>query len=81
MAQFSVRNLEEDIKTRLKGRAAKHGWSMEEEVRNILRVAVMEEPAPEALGTRIAKRFSSLRFEGDLPELRGQTVQKLDLEK
>ena len=37
MAQLIVRNLETEIKILLKERAAKHGWSMEEEVRQILR--------------------------------------------
>lgn len=40
MAQFIVRDLEDDVKMRLKRRAIKHGRSMEEEVRHILRDAV-----------------------------------------
>ncbi len=40
MAQFIVRNLEDDVKARLKRRAARHGRSMEEEARHILRDAV-----------------------------------------
>jgi hypothetical protein len=40
MAQVIVRDLEEDVKARLKRRAAQHGRSMEEEVRDILRNAV-----------------------------------------
>ena len=43
MAQFIVRHLEEDVKARLKRRAARHGRSMEEEVRHILRDAVKEQ--------------------------------------
>ena len=43
MAQFIVRNLEDDVKARLKRRAAHHGRSMEEEVRHILRDAVKEQ--------------------------------------
>ena len=39
-AQLVVRNLEEDVKARLQKRAKKHGRSMEEEVRDILRKAV-----------------------------------------
>lgn len=35
MAQFIVRNLEDDVKARLKRRAARHGRSMEEEARHI----------------------------------------------
>ena len=43
MAQFIVRNLEDDVKARLKRRAAQHRRSMEEEVRHILRDAVKEQ--------------------------------------
>jgi antitoxin FitA len=39
MAQLVVRNLEDAVKRRLKRRADKHGRSMEEEVRDILRAA------------------------------------------
>ena len=46
MAQFIVRGLEEDVKTRLKRRAERHGHSMEEEVRDILRNAAKDENRP-----------------------------------
>lgn len=35
MAQLIVRNLEEDVKARLRRQADRHGHSMEEEVRDI----------------------------------------------
>lgn len=78
MAQFTVRNLEEDVKLRLKQRAARHGASMEEEVRQILRNAVKDENQPASrLGSRIAARFARVGLEIDLPELRGQIVRPL----
>ncbi len=40
MASITIRNLDEDVKTRLRARAAKHHRSMEEEARIILRDAV-----------------------------------------
>ena len=40
MANITIRNLEEDVRTRLRVRAAEHDRSMEEEVRIILRDAV-----------------------------------------
>ena len=71
MAQVIVRNLEIEIKALLKERAAKHGWSMEEEVRQILSNAVrMPETPPSKLGSRIAQRFADLGLDGPLPELR-----------
>lgn len=77
MAQFTVRNLEEVVKTRLKQRAVRHGASMEEEVRQILRNAVKDDPAPATgLGRRIAARFAEVGLEPELTELRGQSLDE-----
>lgn len=40
MAAMTIRNLDDDLKTRLRVRAARHGQSMEEEARSILRAAL-----------------------------------------
>lgn len=45
MGTMTIRNLDDDVKARLRVRAAQHGHSMEEEVRNILRAAVNTDPA------------------------------------
>ena len=45
MASITIRNLDDDVRTRLRLRAAKHGRSMEEEVRIILREAVTDRPS------------------------------------
>lgn len=75
MAQVIVRNLEDDVKAVLKRRAKQHGWSMEEEVRQILRRAVNEEPTGSAqLGLRIAARFADVCLVEAFPELRGQSI-------
>ena len=72
MAQFIVRHLEEDVKARLKLRAARHGRSMEEEVRHILRDAVKEENhGVVKLGSRIATRFAKAGLTADLPDWSG----------
>ena len=73
MAQFIVRDLEDDVKARLKRRAAQHRRSMEEEVRHILRDAVKEQNRHIAkLGSRIAARFTKAGLSAEeLPELRG----------
>jgi plasmid stability protein len=44
MATMTIRNLDDDLKARLRLRAARHGQSMEEEARNILRGALQAEP-------------------------------------
>jgi plasmid stability protein len=70
MAQFIVRNLEDDVKARLKRRAAQHRRSMEEEVRHILRDAVKEQNRHiPKLGSRIAPRFTKAGLSTDLSEL------------
>ncbi len=42
MASITIRNLDDDVRTRLRVRAAEHSRSMEEEVRIILREAVSD---------------------------------------
>ena len=75
MAQVIVRNLDENLKAAIKQRATRHGWSMEEEVRQILRRAVNEEPTPTTrLGSRIAARFADVGLDNPLPELHGQNI-------
>jgi plasmid stability protein len=44
MAQLIVRNLDDELVARLKKRAAEHGRSAEAEHREILRLALIEEP-------------------------------------
>ena len=44
MATMQNRNLEDELKARLRIRAAQHGRSMEEEARSILRSALNTEP-------------------------------------
>jgi antitoxin FitA len=81
MAQFTVRNLEDEVALRLKQRAARRGRSMEEEVRRVLRESVRDELEPSALGSRIAARFEGLGFGGELAELRGQEASAAGFKK
>ena len=75
MAQLVVRNLNDDVKIRLQRRAQRHGRSMEEEVRDILRSAVREEGRPLApLGTKLRDRFAKIGLDDDIPELRNQSA-------
>jgi plasmid stability protein len=57
MAIITIRNLDADIKTRLRVSAALHGCSMEEEARNILRLALQAEPQVMGMGSRIHQRY------------------------
>ena len=57
MASITIRNLDEDVKNRLRIRAASNGRSMEEEVGVILREAVTREFEPENLAGFIRECF------------------------
>ncbi len=51
MASITIRNLDDEVKTRLRVHAAEHGRSMEEEARVILRKAVGRDPESGNLAT------------------------------
>ena len=65
MATLTIRNLDEDIKTRLRVAAALHGCSMEEQARIILRKALVQGTEQKGLGSEIRQLFANQ----DLPEL------------
>ena len=76
MAQFVVRNLEAEVKSRLQRRAKRHGRSMEEEIRDILRNAASEKGGPAGgLGTEIASLFRKIGLDAEIPELRGHQIK------
>ena len=60
MASITIRNLDEDVKTRLRVRAAGNGRSMEEEARLILRDAVGHKPGSRNLAEAIRARIAPL---------------------
>jgi antitoxin FitA len=65
---LTIRDVEDDIRSRLRIRAAHHGRSMEAEVREILREALAKGPNDEKLGTRVRQRFGAIGgVELDLP--------------
>ena len=58
MASITIRNLDNDVRTRLRVRAAGNGRSMEEEVRLILREGVGRQAVPKkGLETAIHELF------------------------
>jgi plasmid stability protein len=80
MAQLVVRNLEDNVKARLRHRARRHGRSTEEEVREILRNAVREDPARRAIGSRLAARFAGAGFDREIEELRGNEALPVEFD-
>ena len=83
MAKILVRNLEDRLKGCLQRCAKRHGRSMEEEAREILRNALREEEVPAGgLGTEIANMFRGIGLkEGEeIPELRGFRIKVPEFE-
>jgi plasmid stability protein len=75
MAQFIVRNLEDDIHRKLRAMAQSHGQNLEEFVREVLRQTALERAAaPHKLGTKIAKRFAKIGLKEPIQELRGRPI-------
>jgi plasmid stability protein len=60
VASITIRNLDDDLKRRLRTRATEHGRSMEEEAREILRHAIGGVIAPKNLGQAIHARFAAI---------------------
>jgi plasmid stability protein len=61
MASIIIRRLEQTTKEQLRVRASRHGRSMEEEARAILKVALTAKGAPErSLADSIRRRFDPL---------------------
>ena len=68
MASITIRNLDDDIKQRLRVRAAEHGRSMEEEARDILRRVMSDAASPRDLAAAIRARVTrAARAELTLP--------------
>jgi len=84
MAQLLVRNLEKGVKAKLERRAKRHGRSMEEEVREILRDATKNEGKRKGgLGTEIAALFRGigLRPGEEIKELHDITLEVPEFEE
>ena len=64
MASITVRNLDESVKNSLRVRAARHSWSMAQEVRQILQQTVAPERAQQiSFAERVNQRFASLKVD------------------
>lgn len=60
MATLTIRGLDDATKARLRVSAARHGRSMEAEVRSILEDALPSPQASDGLGSRIHARFEGV---------------------
>jgi antitoxin FitA len=78
MASLTIHNLEEPIKALLRIRAAHHGHSMEEEARQILRTALLEDTQPsENLAESIQARFAKLGGVDELTTTPRESIRPL----
>jgi plasmid stability protein len=68
---LTVRDLDPEVKDRLRQRAARHGRSMEAEVRQILTAAVEAEDEPIDLVADIRRHFAGVEVELELPDRAG----------
>ncbi len=66
MASLTIRNFDDDLKALLRLRAARHGCSMEQEARDILRRAVHQPTAGMGFAQRVQQRFAKYGLE-ELP--------------
>ncbi len=69
MATVTVRGLDDSVRDRLRVRAAQHGRSMEQEIRETLAAAVADpgEDVGPGLGTLLRERFAGLDVDLALP--------------
>ncbi len=84
MAQILVRNLEDQVKGRLQDRARRHGRSMEEEAREILRNALRDESElVGGLGTEMANMFRGIGLKQgeEIREWRGFPLEPMKFDE
>lgn len=83
MAQLVVRRLDENVKQRLRARAARHGRSVEAEVRAIIEEATKDEgsgrtkSARIGLGTLMRRRFAKTGLSKEEARLFNEAIEEL----
>lgn len=83
MAQLLIRRIDDDVKENLRKRAKKHGVSMEEEARSILRSELLRTDEPKVgLGTQIAELFKDIDWgDEELPSLPRSPLKPLTFDE
>jgi antitoxin FitA len=77
MNNITISNLDDGMKSRLQKRAEEHGRSLEEEAREILRLALTEnQEHPLNIVTRIEQRFADLG-DFELPEIPRKPIRNV----
>jgi plasmid stability protein len=83
MAQFVIRNIENEVKASFQRRARRNGRSMEEEVRDILRTAVhkKEKKSEFGLGTELAALFPKTGPDFVIEEFHGDDIEPMKFDE
>jgi antitoxin FitA len=68
IATLTIRGLDDETHARLRIEAARHGRSMEAEVRAILRERLSQRDSDRGLGSKIHKRFADIEGELQVPD-------------
>lgn len=76
MASITIRNLDEDLKVRLRLQAAQHGRSMEEEARSILRAALSTEVAQAGNLLEVIRELFEPLGGVELPEMPREPIRE-----
>ena len=77
MNYITISNLDDDIQSRLQKRAEKHGRSLEEEAKEIIRLALTENHEHSLnLATIIEQRFANLG-DFELPEIPREPIRTI----
>ena len=63
MASITIRNLDDELKSKLRLQSAQHGCSMEAEVRNILRLVLTPSAPQSDFAARVHQRFAELQLD------------------
>lgn len=75
MATLTIRGLDPQTHARLRVEAARHGRSMEAEVRAILQERLVPDATDRGLGTKIHERFAAVDGEFEIPD-RGRELPR-----
>jgi len=78
MTMLTVRDLDPHVKDKLRLRAARHGRSMEAEVRQILTAAVEAGEEPVDLVSSIREHFAGVRVQLELPDRSTEQQRPVD---
>lgn len=81
MTTLTIRGLDPQTHARLRVEAARHGRSMEAEVRAILHERLGPRSAERGLGTKIHERFKDLDGELQIPDRSGEPPRAAEFDR